>query len=241
MVESGAADVKPIPMVTPASDPAMPWDDARVHAILGPAVDLQRRGPGGGLIFAMDATASREPTWAQALEVQAAMFSAVSEGLRVQLVYFRGVEFHASRWSQRAEELAQEMLRVKCLGGVTQIGRVLAHAYQSAEHGGVAALVYVGDCMEEPRGELAALARKLGARGVKAFMFQEGDWVSAAASFREIADLTKGAYCRLGQGSAAELKELLAGVAAYAAGGRSGLARLAQQKPAARLLLTQIK
>jgi hypothetical protein len=41
--------------------------------------------------------------------------------------------------------------------------------------------------------------------------------------------------------SAAELKDLLAGVAAYAANGREGLERLAQERPAARLLLTQIK
>jgi hypothetical protein len=223
------------------TDTAVPWADARVRAILGPAADPGRIATSRGLIFAMDATASREPTWARALEVQASMFSAFAKGLRVQLVYFRGVEFFASRWRADAAELAAEMARVKCMGGVTQIGGVLAHAYASAERGGVSALVYVGDCMEEPRGELAALARKLGTRGVKAFMFQEGELQTAEASFREIAALTNGAYCRLGSGSSAELKELLAAAAAYAAGGASGLAQLAQHRPAARLLLTQLK
>jgi len=133
------------------------------------------------------------------------------------------------------------MRGVSCVGGLTQIGYVLSHCDRAAALGEVSALVHVGDCMEESREELASLARRLRGRGVKAFMFQEGDDPAAAASFREIAELTKGAYCRLGEGSAAELKDLLSAAAAYAAGGESGLAQLAQAKPAARLLLTQIK
>lgn len=230
------------PALTGNSQPgaALPWDDARVREILGTAADPQALGS-RGLIFAMDATGSRAPTWEKALQVQGSMFSAFSKGLRVQLVYFRGGEFYASRWSADAAQLAEVMAGVRCMAGLTQIARVLEHAFASAEQGGVSALVYVGDCMEETREELAALARKLGLRGVKAFMFQEGDIPAAAASFREIAQITGGAYCRLGEGSAAELRDLLSAAAAYAAGGTSGLAELAQHKPAARLLLTQMK
>ena len=43
-------------------------------------------------------------------------------------------------------------------------------------------------------------------------------------TFREIARLTKGAYCRFDAGSAAQLQELLSAVAVYAAGGRKALA-----------------
>ena len=218
----------------------MPWDDAKVREILGPAAEAGNLG-GRGLIFAMDATASRQPTWDRAIEVQASMFSAFAPGLKVQLVYFRGGKFHASRWSRRPEEVAAEMRRVACVGGLTQIGYVLAHAERAAALGEASALVYVGDHMEEDRHALASLAGKLGARRVAAFMFQEGDDPAAAACFREIAELTKGAYCRLGAQSAAELKELLSAAAAFASGGRRGLAELAQHKPAARLLLTQMK
>ena len=223
-----------------ASGAAVPWDDARVRQILGPASEaqnLRRRG----LIFAMDATSSRQPTWDRAIEVQASMFTAFSGGLQVQLVYFRGAEFRASAWSRKPEAVAAEMRGVTCLAGGTQIARVLVHACQEAAGGGVSALVYVGDCMEESRRKLAALAQKLGTRGVKAFMFQEGDDPTAAVAFGEIAELTRGAYGRLGTQSAAELKELLSAAAAYAAGGRAALAQLAQAQPAARLLLTQIK
>ncbi len=221
----------------------MPWNDERVRELLGAAADPQGMAASQrGLIFAMDATSSREWGWAAALEVQVAMFSGVTKGLRVQLVYFRGNrEFQASGWSRNAAELANEMRGVTCRMGTTQIGRVLAHGYTAAEDGRVAALVYVGDCMEESPAELAALARKLAARRVRALMFQEGGDATAESCFREIARVTKGAYCRLDERSAAELRNLLSAAAAYAAGGTPGLAQLARQQPAARLLLTQLK
>jgi hypothetical protein len=175
------------------------------------------------------------------MAVQASMFSAFAPGLKVQLVYFRGSEFYASRWSRKPEDLAAQMRGVACVGGLTQIGYVLSHTYRAGQLGEASTLVYVGDSMEEAAKDLAALARKLRSCGVVAFMFQEGDDPAAAASFREIAELTKGAYGRLGEGSAAELKALLSAAAAYAAGGRSGLAQLAQHEPAARLLLSQMK
>ena len=46
----------------------------------------------GRLIFAMDATASRQPTWDLATEIQGEMFSATSDagGLSIQLAFYRG-------------------------------------------------------------------------------------------------------------------------------------------------------
>jgi hypothetical protein len=105
----------------------------------------------------------------------------------------------------------------------------------------VGALVYVGDCMEEDIDHLAALAGELGLLGVPAFMFQEGDDPKAETAFREIARLTKGAYCRFDAGSAQQLRELLKAVAAYAAGGRKALADLSRQSGQGRLLLEQLK
>ena len=85
----------------------------------------------GRLIFAMDATMSRQPTWDLALKLQADMFRAVKEvgGLDVQLVYFRGLsETRASPWVGDPEALARLMSRVACEGGFTQIRKVLSHA-----------------------------------------------------------------------------------------------------------------
>src|SRR3990172_3010088 len=201
---------------------------------LAPATTVGR----GRLIFAMDATMSRQPTWDMALALQAEMFKAGKAvgGLDVQLIYFRGSgECRASRWVSDPDALAQLMTRVSCAGGFTQIRKVLSHAREEAGKKSVNALVYVGDCMEEDIDELCGRAGELALLGVPAFLFQEGDDTAAETTFREIARLTKGAYCRFDAGSAAQLRALLSAVAVYAAGGRKALAELGGRVP--RLLL----
>src|SRR4051812_23811588 len=67
-------------------------------------------GPRGRLIFALDATASRQPSWDQACLIQAQMFAAVGQigGLDIQLVYYRGFnEFEAFPWLDNAAELTR--------------------------------------------------------------------------------------------------------------------------------------
>jgi hypothetical protein len=197
---------------------------------LGPAND---RGQRGRLIFALDATMSRQPTWDTACELQAEMFLEAQSvgGLDVQLVYFRGVgECRASRWVCEPAALAAMMEKIDCRGGHTQIGRVLAHARGETERAKVQALVYVGDAMEEAVDKLCAIAGELAMRGVRAFMFQEGGDPAAEQAFREIARLSGGAYCRFNAGAAHELRELLRAVAAYAAGGMKALNDLSARR-----------
>ena len=206
----------------------------------------QARAGRGRLIFAMDATMSRQPTWDMALGLQADMFRAVKEvgGLDVQLVYFRGAgECRASKWVSDPDALARLMTTVSCQGGYTQIRKVLSHARQEAEKGRVNALVYVGDCMEENIDDLCGRAGELALLGVPVFLFQEGYDPNAERAFREIARLTKGAYCRFDAGSAAQLRDLLSAVAVYAAGGRTALERLRLEGSGqgARLLLEQMR
>jgi hypothetical protein len=196
----------------------------------------------GRLMFAMDATMSRQPTWDMALALQADMFRAVKAigGLDVQLVFFRGAgECRASRWVSDPEALAALMTRVSCAGGTTQIGKVLSHARKEATTKRASALVYVGDCMEENIDDLCGRAGELALLGMPVFLFQEGSDSRAERAFREIARLTKGAYCRFDAGAAAQLRELLLAVAVYAAGGRKALAALSDRT--ARLLLEQLR
>jgi len=220
-----------------------PTADAEVSAFvrrmreLAPATGTGR----GRLIFAMDATMSRQPTWDMALAQQAEMFRAVKAvgGLDVQLVYFRGAgECRASKWVFDADALAQLMARVSCAGGYTQIGKVLSHVKREAGMRPVNALVYVGDCMEEEIDDLCGRAGELALLRVPVFLFQEGGEARAETAFREIARLTKGAYCRFDAGSAAQLKDLLSAVAVYAAGGQKALKALGGR--GARLLLEQL-
>ena len=110
---------------------------------------------GGRLIFSLDATASRQPRWDTACELQAEMFREVAAigGLSVQLVYYRGLaECRSSRWVSQPEHLSGLMERIACRMGHTQIGKVLAHARRESELLKVQALVFVGDAMEENPG-----------------------------------------------------------------------------------------
>ncbi len=230
------------------AEPANVSSDAEVADFISQMNALAPRAKvgNGRLIFAMDATMSREPTWDMALALQADMFAAVREvgGLDVQLVYFRGFgECRASKWVTDPDALARLMTTVRCMGGRTQIGRVLSHARTEAEDRKVDALVFVGDAMEEQVDDLCHRAGELSLLGVPVFLFQEGHDAETRAAFREIARLTKGATCSFDAGSARQLKDLLAAVAVYAAGGRQALERLSSQSSGAgaRLLLGQMK
>ena len=180
----------------------------------------------GRLIFALDATASRQPTWDRACQLQGDMFNAAAElrGLALQLVWYRGYgEFQIEPWLTDSTELKRRMTSVQCQGGLTQIGRVLEHAIRETRRQRVNALALVGDCLEEPPDPLCDLAGQLGLLGVPAFMFQEGQEPDARQGFQEIARLTRGAYCAFDAGSARQLGELLRAVAIYAVGGRPAL------------------
>jgi hypothetical protein len=198
-------------------------------------------GTRGRLIFALDATASRQPTWDTACQLQAEMFreAATAGGLDLQLVYYRGLEeCRASRWLSDPGHLAKTMSQIMCNAGTTQIEKVLLHAKKETKLLRVSALVFVGDAMEENPDTLAHEAGELGRLGVPAFMFQEGADRHVEQVFRDIARLTHGAYCRFDQGSARQLAELLRAVAVYAAGGITAL--VARHDAGAVKLLTQI-
>jgi hypothetical protein len=217
---------------------------AAVDAFLERVRQAPPARPGGGrgrLIFALDATASREPTWERACRIQGEMFEATARlgGLEIQLVFYRGLrECKASRWMTSAAELHRAMRSVFCLGGETQIERVLAHTIAETGRRRVNALVFVGDAMEENVDRLCRLAGELGLLGVPIFVFHEGGDPIAGAAFRQIAKLSRGAYLSFDLASAERLKELLGAVAVYAAGGYRALADYGERKGGAVLRLT---
>jgi hypothetical protein len=179
------------------------------------------------LLFCMDATASREPSWDRAARIQGEMFVAAEKlgGLDVRLAFYRGFDdFKASKWTADGTELARLMARVTCLAGNTQIGRVFAFAAEETRRQKLNALVFVGDCFEENLEEVGALAGQLGLLGVPAFLFQEGDNPAASRAFAQFARLTNGRHCRFDASSPDELRRLLGAVAAYAAGGERAMA-----------------
>jgi hypothetical protein len=180
----------------------------------------------GRLIFALDATMRRQPTWDTACRLQAEMFDEAAKvgSLDVQLIYYRGFnECRASKWVSDTTSLRDLMTGIQVRGGHTQIGKILAHARREAKKNSVGALVFVGDAIEEPIDTLAAKAGELGLLGVKAFVFQEGNDHAVERGFREIARLTGGAYARFDTNAAGQLAALLRAAAVYAAGGLKAL------------------
>ena len=184
-------------------------------------------GTRGRLIFALDATASREATWDTARKLQTEMFQAAATvgSLDLQLVYYRGLdECRASRWISDSAQLAKIMSSIMCRAGETQIEKVLTHASKETKLLKVSALVFVGDALEESPDIVLSAASALGRLGVPAFMFQEGRNCEVEHVFRNIVQLTHGAYCRFNPGAARELGALLRAVAVFAVGGTQALA-----------------
>ena len=198
----------------------------------------------GRLVFAMDATASREATWDKACHTQGEMFQATAAlgGLDIQLQYYRGfAEFYASPWMSSADTLLKTMTAVHCLGGYTQIHTVLQHTLQETKLKKINALVFVGDCIEENVDALCDLAGQLALQGVPVFIFHEGNEAAAASAFRQITRITGGAYCPFDANSAQHLKDLLSAVAVYAAGGQKALQDFHRRKGHEVLPLTHNK
>ena len=194
------------------------------------------------LLFAVDATASRQPTWDRATHLQQEMFHVSSKltTLSVQLCYFRGFnEFRASRWLTDSAALTQLMGKVRCEGGHTQIIRLLRHAQKEHRKTAMKALVFIGDAVEEAPDSLCDLAGQCGIKQLPLFLFQEGGDQNVEQTYRTMAKLSGGAYARFDTSSAQTLAALLGAVASFATGGHAALEM--RDDDSAKLLLQQLK
>src|ERR1700749_724992 len=118
----------------PERDPSTS-DDIAAFVAKAKAMSPFAPGSKGRLVFALDATMSRQPTWDMACALQADMFrEAASLGsLDIRLVYYRGLhECRASNWISDSATLARLMDKIDCRGGNPQIGKVLSEARRDA-------------------------------------------------------------------------------------------------------------
>jgi len=203
--------------------------DSEVEAFLTKVAEVSRNsetGNGGRLLFAIDATLSREPTWDMACNIQSEMFVATPKlgGLEVQLAFYRGFgEMKVTKWLSGSNELVSRMNKVRCVAGRTQIRKVLRHAIKESKINQVNALVFIGDVIEEDIDDLGHLAGQLGLINTPVFVFQDGGEPVSRMGFEQIARLSNGAYCPFDASSAGQLSELLKAVAIFSAGGRTAL------------------
>lgn len=180
----------------------------------------------GRLMFALDATASRQASWDQACQLQSELFLATKTlgGLSVQLCYYRGYgEFQASPWINDTHQLLTQMNGVSCLGGHTQIRKVLNQALKETRLRPVRAVILVVDACEEDVDSLCQKAGELGMLNTPVFIFHEGHDPEAETVFKQICALSGGAYTPFNSDSPQTLRDLLAAVAVFATGGRKAL------------------
>lgn len=217
---------------------------AKERAALTPAPIPQPSDTTPRVVFALDATGSREASWHRAQKVQAEMFRAMSGKGRVQLARFGGGMFRASAWASDSMELADEMAAIRCDSGPTQIGAVLRHIHGETTRNRVSAAVFVGDTFEEDFHHVLADARKLGLLNVPVFVFHEIGREEAEAPLRAIASATGGGYARFPDGDPTQdLGPLLGAVAAFAQGGRKAMLAYGERSgnAAVRALGVQLK
>ena len=134
-------------------------DPALIAAALAPKARRPR------LVFAIDATASREPAWQAARETTDALFDALPGQLDVALAVHGGSRVHTfTPFTTKPAELRNTAAGIACQAGGTQLVEVLA---RSRDAGGVRVVVYIGDVFEEDADEAAAVADTLRLRGCR--------------------------------------------------------------------------
>ena len=229
----------------PKQDRAPVSSKRDIADFLGKVASLPGSGGAARLIFALDATASRQPTWDMATRLQAEMFSTAHAlgGLGLQLCYFRGLgDFFASDWQSSGDELLALMTQIRCQAGMTQLVRVLRHAIGEHRRNPLKGLVFIGDAIEESRDDLAQLAGQLGLLNMPLFLFQEGGDPLVREVFTELCRLSGGACSQFDAASAHQLRQLLQAVAVYAAGGRQALQDFSKNADqSVKLLAQQLK
>src|SRR6202453_3542753 len=114
---SGRADS--VPEVSPSAS-----EDIAAFVARARAMSPHAAGARGRLVFALDATMSRQPTWDMACALQADMFreAAALGSLDIRLVYYRGFnECRASEWIFDTAQLAKLIARIDWRGGTNQM------------------------------------------------------------------------------------------------------------------------
>lgn len=208
---------------------------------------VEAASPRARLVFALDATGSRQPTWERAKILQADMLRTASElgTLDISVGFFREVDdCQFTDFISDPDELAGIMAEVRTRAGSTQIQTVMDETLTRHYEKPIAALVFVGDTIEETRANLFARAQAMGTASPKLPMFIFHETTSDTSpsdetNFRKMAEMSGGAYAKFSEGSIAILKDLLESVAAYATGGLAALE--ARGSSAATLLLSQLK
>src|SRR5258705_6140334 len=144
--KAGSGKAGSLPETKPSAS-----EDIAAFVAKARAMSPNTAGAKGRLVFALDATMSRQPTWDMACALQADMFreAAALGSLDIRLVYYRGFnECRATGWISDSAQLAKLMGKIDCRGGNTQIGKALSEAPREATASGGRAVAFGGDALQ---------------------------------------------------------------------------------------------
>ncbi|HEX5660112.1 MAG TPA: hypothetical protein VFX59_23110 [Polyangiales bacterium] len=226
------AKVRAAKASVPLAAPATHGDPALVAAALAP-----RGRP--RLVFALDATASREPAWEAAKATSDALFLALPGQLDVALAVHGGSRLKVfSDFVSEPSSLRDRAAGLSCEAGTTRIIEIMERCCEAKD---VKVLVYIGDVFEESAESAESAATALRLRGTRVLILHDDkralDVEPSRVVFQRIAKITGGAVLPFDASSVEALRALLEAIAALAVGGVKLLEQRAAVLPAARSLL----
>jgi hypothetical protein len=193
------------------------------------------------LIFAVDATASREPAWAAARQVTDALVKALPGALDVALAVHGGSRVHTfTAFTSDANTLRDRAAGVACRAGVTRLLPILS---ASLKQPGVRVVIYIGDVFEESVPQGRRLADAMGEQTTKLIVLHDTSDPAArrdAEVFWDLAKRTGGCVLPFDASSSGRLRDLLSAVAVYAVGGEKLLRERRHDLPGAVVLLDHL-
>ncbi|MFL5284310.1 MAG: hypothetical protein ACJ8AW_25800 [Rhodopila sp.] len=193
------------------------------------------------LVFAVDATASREPAWAAARRVTDALVKALPGELDVALAVHGGGRVHTfTPFTSNANTLRDRAAGITCVSGLTRLLPILSASLKASA---VRVVVYVGDVFEESLPQGRQIADSMAAQGIKLIVLHDTADPAArrdAEMFWDLARRTGGCVLPFDANASDRLRDLLAAVAVYAVGGEKLLRERRDALPGAVALLEHL-
>jgi hypothetical protein len=193
------------------------------------------------LVFAVDATASREPAWAVARRVTDALVKALPGELDVALAVHGGGRVHTfTPFTSNASTLRDRAAGITCVSGLTRLLPILSASLKAP---GVRVVVYVGDVFEESLAQGRQIADSMAAQGIKLIVLHDTADPAArrdAEMFWDLARRTGGCVLPFDATASDRLRDLLSAVAVYAVGGEKLLRERREALPGAVALLEHL-
>ena len=193
------------------------------------------------LVFAVDATASREPAWAAARQVTDALVKALPGELDVALAVHGGSRVHIfTAFTNDPNTLRDRAAGVTCQAGATRLLPILS---ATLNRRAIRVVIYIGDVFEEHLPQGCQIADAMGAQNTKLVVLHDTSDPAARRDtevFWDLAKRTGGCVLPFDASAPGRLRDILSAVAVYAVGGEKLLRQRQKSLPGAVALLEHL-